>query len=199
MITKQDIIEQGLHFGSIVKLDFQGLEVFGIIKEFTPKFLIFSESFITKSKRGELSKISLKKDDSFLNECIDNIESISKEEYIKNLQKIKEAYVSFVGIFTNFNSLLSLFSDKSIFLKKDSFIYDGNNIKFKIKTNKTKANWCCIKKSSTASILIEFVSEYKDKQKNIVVSSLKEMLEIPSSSSDEEIKNIFEKTTGLKF
>lgn len=199
MITKQDIIEQGLHFGSIVKLDFQGLEVFGIIKEFTPKSLIFSESFITKSKRGELSKISLKKDDSFLNECIDNIESISKEEYIKNLQKIKEAYVSFVGIVTNFNSLLSLFSDKSIFLNKDSFIYDGNNIKFKIKTNKTKANWCCIKKGPQLSILIEFVSEYKDKQKDIVVSSLKEMLEIPSSTSDEEIKNIFEKTTGLKF
>lgn len=100
---------------------------------------------------------------------------------------------------TNFNSLLSLFSDKSIFLNKDSFIYDGNNIKFKIKTNKTKANWCCIKKGPQLSILIEFVSEYKDKQKDIVVSSLKEMLEIPSSTSDEEIKNIFEKTTGLKF
>lgn len=197
MITKEDIVEQGLHFGSIVKLDFQGLEVFGIIKEFTLKRLFFIESFITKSKRGDLSKISLIKDDSFLNECIDNIESISKEEYIENLQKIKEIYVSLIGIVTNFNTLLSLFSDKSIFLSKDNFFYDGNKIKFKIKTNKTKANWCYIERAKL-SIKMKFTSEYKDKQKGLIIS-VKEEAELPISIPDKEIKNTFEKITELKF
>ena len=56
--------------------------------------------------------------------------------------------------------------------KKDIFVFE-NGIKFKIKTNPTKANWCTIKLIGDDTFEVSFTSEYMDKVTNTIKSSTK--------------------------
>lgn len=69
-----------------------------------------------------------------------------------------------------------------------------NGIKFKIKTNPTKANWCTIKLIGDDTFEVSFTSEYMDKVTNTIKSSTKALI---SSSDKLEIREEFRKLTNM--
>lgn len=193
----QEFAEFGLVEGTCVRIDYSNMEVYGIYHHLENGKLQLSESVITKSniKRGEkIVDIFIKKNDFCKLELIDSLRVITPSSYkedLKNMdcKNLEESEVNYymVSQYLLQNCVMNIDN------KKDIFVFE-NGIKFKIKTNPTKANWCTIKLIGDDIFEVSFTSEYMDKVTNTIKSSTKALI---SSSDKLEIRKEFENLTNM--
>lgn len=193
----QEFVEFGLVEGTCVRIDYSNMEVYGIYHYLENGKLHFTESVITKSniKRGEkIVDIFIKKNDFCKLELIDSLKVITPSSYKEDLRNmdcknLEESEVNYymVSQYLLQNCVMNIDN------KKDIFVFE-NGIKFKIKTNPTKANWCTIKLIGDDIFEVSFTSEYMDKVTNTIKSSTKALI---SSSDKLEIRKEFENLTNM--
>ena len=193
----QEFAEFGLVEGTCVRIDYSKMEVYGIYHHLENGKLQLSESVITKSniKRGKkIVDIFIKKNDFCKLELIDSLRVITPSSYkedLKNMdcKNLEESEVNYYMV----SQYLLQNCAMNIDNKKDIFVFE-NGIKFKIKTNPTKANWCTIKLIGDDIFEVSFTSEYMDKVTNTIKSSTKALI---SSSDKLEIRKEFENLTNM--
>ena len=211
MKTKNEILNLGVIKGSIVLLDYFGMEVVGIIDRVEDKEIIFTESVITKEKRLHnvwIRKPSLKENERFLLSNINHIELLKDEDYTEILSSVNLESKHITEC--QFGRLISsLIKNKENLKTFETSVFSKENalnhscVKFKIKTNPTKSNWCHITLYSSdncTQLILVLTSEYFDKTKNENKVSVKE--EYIDTFDDKGIDSViekFESLTGLIF
>lgn len=193
----QEFAEFGLVEGTCVRINYSNMEVYGIHHYLKDNELHLSESVITKSninRNEKIVDILIKKNDFCKLELINSLRVITPSLYKEELRdmgckNLEESEVNYYMVSQDLliNCIMNLDN------KKDIFVFE-NGVKFKIKTNPTKANWCTIKLVSDNTFELSFTSEYFDKATSVLKSSVKAT---SCKSSKLEIREEFRKLTNM--
>ena len=191
----QEFAEFGLVEGTCVRIDYSNMEVYGIYHHLENGKLQLSDSVITKSniKRGEkIVDIFIKKNDFCKLELIDSLRVITPSSYkedLKNMdcKNLEESEVNYymVSQYLLQNCVMNIDNKKDIFVFENEKVIDfhvaqkcvpNNFYYFVLKTNETKANRMYLYQDGD-SFTVDFISEWKDKQKGITVRNIKKSIE----------------------
>lgn len=171
MKTKNQILSLNVFEGCAVEVLYLGMKVIGLFKEVDNEKIIFVESTIIKIPQREVKCPSIKLNQEFDLRGIDKINlipSISHYKYLLEYHNLKSQNLNY---YLNSNKIISYIKNAYNF---KNLIVSEFSVKFKIKTNPTKANWVSISFIPEQNLYqLELTSEYFDKSKQENISNTK--------------------------
>lgn len=180
MKTKNQILSLNVFEGCAVEVLYLGMKVVGLFKEVDNEKITFVESVIIELPQKEVKCPSIKLNQKFDLRGVDEIEikSILNYQYCLEHHNLESPNLNY---YLNSNKIISYITNADNF---KNLIISEFSVKFKIKTNPTKANWVSISFIPEQNLYqLELTSEYFDKSKQENISNTK-LLKLIDNLSD---------------
>ena len=171
MKTKNQILSLNIFEGCAVEVFYLGMKVIGLFKEVDNEKITLVESTIIKIPQREVKCPSIKLNQEFDLRGIDKINLIPLISHYKYYLEYHNLKSQNLNYYLNSNKIISYITNADNF---KNLIVSEFSVKFKIKTNPTKANWVSISFIPEQNLYqLELTSEYFDKSKQENISNIK--------------------------
>ena len=171
MKTKNQILSLNIFEGCAVEVFYLGMKVIGLFKEVDNEKITLVESTIIKISQREVKCPSIKLNQEFDLRGIDKINLIPLISHYKYYLEYHNLKSQNLNYYLNSNKIISYITNADNF---KNLIVSEFSVKFKIKTNPTKANWVSISFIPEQNLYqLELTSEYFDKSKQENISNIK--------------------------